>query len=62
MKADLDTHLKAIDDQKIRSYGIKETVDKVLVLSTCTDRMDDTRTVVFCSMKRSEVAPEVENG
>lgn len=62
MKADLDTHLKAIDDLKIRSYGIKETVEKVLVLSTCTDRMDDTRTVVFCSMKRSEVPPEVENG
>ena len=62
IEADLDTHLKAIDGLKIRSYGRNENMDKVLVLSTCTYRMDDTRTVVFCSMKKSEVPPEVGNG
>lgn len=62
MQADLDTHLKAVESLKMRSYKPYGSVDKVLVLSTCTDRMDDTRTVIFCSMKKSKAPPEVENG
>ena len=58
---DLNTHLKAIKKMKSRSSDIPDSVDKVLVLSTCTEKMDNTRTVVFCSMEK-RVSPEVDNG
>lgn len=50
MDLDLDTHLEALSKTRGCMRGTEKPVDKLLVLSTCTDDMDNSRTVVYCSM------------
>ena len=49
-EADMETHKKAVNEATVYLRGTKEPVNKILVLSTCTDKMDDNRTVLFCRM------------
>ncbi len=58
MDADMDEHKNAVNEAAIYMRGTKDPVDKILVLSTCTDKMDDNRTVLFCRME--EVSDESE--
>ena len=56
--ADMETHKKAVNEAAVFMRGTKDPVDRILVLSTCTDKMDDNRTVLFCRM--DEVTDETE--
>ena len=54
----MEAHKNAVNKAAIFMRGTKDPVDKILVLSTCTDKMDDNRTVLFCRME--EVSDESE--
>ncbi len=50
MNIDLDQHLEALSRTEGSIRGTDKPVEKLLVLSTCTDDMDNSRTVVYCLM------------
>ncbi len=51
---DMDAHKKAMSKAAVFMRGTLDPVEKILVLSTCTDSMDDSRTVLFCSLIEKE--------